>query len=73
MIKIMQTVENLPFTLTVQDIADILGINRNKAYNLSHREDFPSIQLGRRIIIERNLFFEWLEENCKNHCTISDV
>ncbi|MFW6271271.1 MAG: helix-turn-helix domain-containing protein [Bacillota bacterium] len=46
----------------MQEIANILRINRTKAYELTHREDFSSLKLGQRIIVHRNKFFEWLDK-----------
>ena len=51
-----------PITLKVQEIADILRINQTKAYELTHREDFPSLKLGQRFIVNRDKFFDWLDK-----------
>ena len=32
--------------LTVQDVADVLGIGLAHAYEVAHRKDFPTITLG---------------------------
>ena len=36
----------LPLMLTVQDVADVLGIGLSHAYEVAHRKDFPTIYLG---------------------------
>lgn len=54
--------EELPLTLTVPEVAEILRINKTKAYELSHRKDFPSIKLGNRIVIPRDAFLRWMDE-----------
>ena len=41
----------LPLMLTVQDVADVLGIGLAHAYEVAHRKDFPTITLGSRIIV----------------------
>ena len=58
----IQIEDDLPDILTVQEITDILRINTTKAYELTHRADFSSIKLGRRIIIPKDKFFEWLNK-----------
>ena len=50
----------LPLMLTVQDVADVLGIGL--AYEVAHRKDFPTITLGSRIIVPRDKFMAWIEE-----------
>lgn len=57
--------EELPFCLNVDQVAALLGLNRNKTYEIIHSEGFPSIRTGRRIIIPRNEFMEWLRTEAK--------
>ena len=40
----------LPLMLTVQDVADVLGIGLAHAYEVAHRKDFPTITLGLSLI-----------------------
>jgi hypothetical protein len=54
-------VEQLPLSLTVSDISQILNICKQSAYELCHSKDFPSIQIGRRLIITKPAFIEWLK------------
>ena len=32
------------------------------AYEVAHRRDFPTITLGSRIIVPRDKFMEWIDE-----------
>ena len=57
---IVKKTYELPLSLKVEDIAEILGIGRVSAYNLVHRKDFPKIKAGRRIIIPTQAFLEWM-------------
>ncbi len=52
----------LPLTLTVEEVAKVLGISRAGAYSLVHREDFPAVKVGRRLIIPRDQFWSWVEK-----------
>ena len=52
----------LPLMLTVQDVADVLGIGLAHAYEVAHRKDFPTITLGSRIIIPREKFMAWIDD-----------
>ncbi|MBQ4040927.1 MAG: helix-turn-helix domain-containing protein [Oscillospiraceae bacterium] len=46
--------------LSVNDVADILGLSRAYAYNLFHTEGFPTIHIGKRMMVRKEKFFEWL-------------
>ena len=52
----------LPYTLSVEEMAAFLGISRVGAYNLSHSKGFPSKRIGKRILIPRDEFLAWLKE-----------
>ena len=47
-------------TITVAEAARYLGIGRNSAYEAVRRNEIPSIRIGRRIVIPRHRFLEWL-------------
>jgi len=49
--------------LKVPDIASILGISRASAYELANSNGFPRIVMGKRLIIPRRAFMEWMEAN----------
>ena len=51
-------------TLTVDDLAKQLNISRNTAYALADRKDFPSFRIGRRLLVNRALLQEWMDQNC---------
>jgi len=52
----------LPFILNVNDVAGILGVSRAFAYNLFHSEDFPVIIIGKRRIVKKESFLNWLRK-----------
>ena len=51
-------------TLTVDDLAEELNISRNTAYALADRKDFPSFRVGRRLLVNRALLQEWMNQSC---------
>lgn len=59
--------EKLPLTLTVKEVASIMRIGRNQAYQLCKGSiyKFPAIQSGRKFIIPRDKFREWLDGRSK--------
>lgn len=56
-----QEMQNLPFTLNAQQVADVLGIARNSAYTLMHSEGFPTIHIGRRLLVPRDKLLQWID------------
>lgn len=53
---------DLPNALNSTDVAKFMGISKSKAYELFHRKDFPKITLGRRMIVSREMFLKWVEQ-----------
>ena len=48
--------------LSVTEVQEALGIGRNSVYDLVNRADFPKIRMGRKIIIPRDAFLRWLDQ-----------
>ena len=46
-------------TVSVREMAQMLGIGVNKAYELAGREDFPAIHVGKKIIIPIEALKRW--------------
>lgn len=49
-------------TITVEEMANVVGVSRPKAYELIHKEGFPAVRIGRRIVIPIDGLKRWLEE-----------
>lgn len=47
--------------LSVIQVAEVLGISKTSAYELVHSDDFPSISIGKRLIIPKDKFIEWIK------------
>lgn len=45
----------------IPEIAVLLDINVVKAYELAKRKDFPTVRIGRRILVPKQAFHRWLE------------
>ena len=43
----------------------MLGIGLAHAYEVAHRQDFPAITLGNRIIVPRDRFLACIEEQAE--------
>jgi excisionase family DNA binding protein len=46
---------------TVAEVAQLLGLSRDRVYELVRCNRIPSKRLGRRIVIPRKPFERWLE------------
>lgn len=53
--------DDLPMVLTAADIAHVLGISRNTAYEYIHSRGFPSFKVGKQYRVSKRKFMEWLE------------
>jgi hypothetical protein len=56
------SLDELPVSLNVSDVADVLSICKANAYELCHSENFPSLIIGRRIIVSKYAFIKWMED-----------
>lgn len=61
------SIDELPAMMKVKDLAAVMGINENSAYSLVKKNGFPSLKIGKRIMIPREQFKTWLKlESWKN-------
>ena len=42
-------------------LQEVMPIGKNNLYNMVHSEGFPKIIVGRRILVPKKAFEEWLE------------
>ncbi|MHB8064084.1 MAG: helix-turn-helix domain-containing protein [Ruminiclostridium sp.] len=59
-----KNIEDLPLTLTVKEISEIMGLSLSKAYELCHSKGFPSVNIGTRIIVPKLALIKWM--SCPN-------
>lgn len=55
--------DDLPLTLTVMEVAEVLRISRAGAYDLVRTEGFPALKIGSRIVVPKEKFIQWMDEN----------
>ena len=56
--KTFTSVDQLPLTLTASQVASVLSISRANAYKLMHSKGFPTIQIGKRMVVHRDKLME---------------
>lgn len=56
------TVDDLDsrITLTVEEVASLLGLGRTAAYEAARRGEIPTRRLGRRVLVPVPAFQAWL-------------
>lgn len=54
---------DLPLVLQAKDVQAILGISRGKAYELMNSVDFPTIFIGKRMMVPKDAFLDWLNND----------
>ena len=50
-----------PLAVSTTEAAKLLGISRPQVYTLLHREDFPSLRVGGRVLISTEGLRKWVE------------
>ena len=50
--------------LSVEEAGELLGVSRVVAYQLSHRDDFPVLHIGRRLLVPKGKLIEWVNNHC---------
>ena len=55
--------ENLPAVLNANQLAAALGISRAGAYQLLNTETFPTLRIGKRLLVPRDKLADWIEQN----------
>ena len=55
--------QDLPLTLTVPEVGEVLGISRAGAYELVRSAGFPHIKIGNRILVPRDKFIAWIDKS----------
>ena len=48
--------------LTLQECADLLGVNRSTIYRLLKRRDIPGFQIGSDWRFEKKTLLKWIED-----------
>lgn len=56
------SLDQLPITLRADELAAVLGISRAGAYTLMRSKGFPTIFIGKRMVVHRDKFIQWMDE-----------
>lgn len=54
--------DDLPLFLNARTVAQVLGVSISTAYELMHKQSFPVLRVGSRMVVGREQFLRWTEE-----------
>ena len=58
--------DQLPLMLNAQQIAETLGLSRAGAYELLHSKGFPTLKVGKRLMVSKENFISWINRNSQS-------
>jgi len=53
--------EQLPLMLNANQLAALLGISRAGAYELMHSKGFPTLRIGKRMMVNKDHLARWID------------
>lgn len=55
--------DELPLFLNANIVSKVLGISSSSGYELMHTDGFPVLKIGSRLVVPKEKFREWVEQN----------
>ena len=53
----------LPLFLNAELVAKVLGVSPSSGYELMHEPGFPVLKIGNRMVVPKEEFIQWVEQN----------
>ena len=63
--SVFTSYDELPLLLNVKQLADLLGVSDSSVYELIQEDDFPSLRIGKRIVIQKEELRKWISAHTK--------
>ena len=60
--SIYKSYDELPLFLNSELVAKVLGVSPSSGYELMHQPDFPVLRVGSRMVVPKEKFIRWVEE-----------
>lgn len=60
--SMFKSYDELPLFLSAKAVAQVLGISLAGTYELLHQNDFPVVKIGSRLVVPKEKFLTWIEE-----------
>ena len=58
--------DELPLFLNAAMVSQILGVSPSSEYELMHKDSFPALRIGSRIVVPKDKFCQWVETQTGN-------
>ena len=55
--------ENMPAVLNANQLSAALGISSAGAYQLLNTGTFPTLRIGKRLLVPKDKLIDWIERN----------
>ena len=63
--SIYKSYDELPLLLNVKQLADLLGVSDSSVYELIQKDGFPSLRIGKRIVVPKEELRKWISTHTK--------
>lgn len=63
--SVFTSYDELPLLLNVKQLAELLGVSDSSVYELIQKNDFPSLRIGKRIVIPKEELRKWISAHTK--------
>ena len=63
--SVFTSYDELPLLLNVKQLAELLGVSDSSVYEPIQEDDFPSLRIGKRIVIPKEELREWIYAHTK--------
>ena len=63
--SVFTSYDELPLLLNVKQLAELLGVSDSSVYELIQEDDFPSLRIGKRIVIPKEELRQWISAHTK--------
>ena len=61
--SIYKSYDELPLFLNADTVAKAMGVSPSSGYELMHEKEFPALKIGSRIVVPKENFIRWVEQN----------
>ena len=61
--SVYKSYDELPLFFNAETVAKLLGISPSGGYELMHEKGFPVLRIGNRMVVPKEKFRKWVEEN----------
>ena len=63
--SIYTSYDELPLLLSVKQLVDLMGVSDSTIYELIQEDDFPSLRIGKRIVVPKEELRKWISAHTK--------